>query len=53
MFAQRHYVAIAEVVDSLDYEGITKEDLVAALARMLAADNQNFDLAKFKKACGM
>ena len=62
MFTKQHYTLIAEMVrgntclssgaDVLRGRTVLKSELVQDLVEFLAADNQGFDEATFREACG-
>lgn len=49
-FTKKHYIAIAKIISKHNSGGQLSE-LVTALADMFAADNSNFDRARFIDAC--
>lgn len=52
--SKRDYQAIARAihgVELLRYYPVTRQDVIAALADVLAADSPRFDRARFVEAC--
>ena len=51
MFTKQHFEDLAQYFKTT--KAITKEDIIKELMQHFAIDNQKFNKAKFKKACGV
>jgi len=56
MFTQRHYVAIAAILDSARSQhggSVVLDEIVTELCSLFARDNERFNRTRFLAACGM